>query len=230
MECAVCGVRSAVGYCVECQKMLCEECGTVCEMCNKTVCPEHVKETRSGRRLCVSCYEARKERRRQHKEGGDRKAEDAALAEGMLDEELEEEELLTASAQRGLEPWQWSLIVAAAGLAIIFLLLIVPSLRRIPLGGSAYIPTPFVLLLVPAFAGIWAVIGLTNEAFYENRPKCLIGIALALVTVVLAFVAVATDPAKKAELEALQMQEERDSMTQEGLTDWRKNALDRYER
>jgi len=56
MECAFCQVRSAIGYCVECRSLVCEQCGVKCDGCGKLMCREHVHETPHGRRLCIKCY------------------------------------------------------------------------------------------------------------------------------------------------------------------------------
>ncbi|MEA3366250.1 MAG: ATP-binding protein, partial [Candidatus Hydrogenedentes bacterium] len=58
MKCEVCGVRSAVGYCVECKKLLCEECAETCANCGGLICPEHVRDTGS-RLLCPACMRER---------------------------------------------------------------------------------------------------------------------------------------------------------------------------
>ncbi len=57
MDCGVCQLRSAVGYCAECKKLLCEVCQESCSHCGKIVCPTNAHSTRSGRRLCTTCME-----------------------------------------------------------------------------------------------------------------------------------------------------------------------------
>ncbi|MCP4639350.1 MAG: hypothetical protein GY851_02900 [bacterium] len=234
MECSVCKVRSSEGYCVECQSLLCNECALTCETCSKMVCPDHVHITRSGRRLCNACHEERRARREKRKHGGAAAAAGATGLAALQDEdngELEDEDLiLAASAQRGPEPWQWSLYVAIAGLVVVALMLIFPTLRRIPLGGTAYFPTPVVILILPVFSALWAFVGLTREEYFEDRPKCFMGIIGSVLVVLLSIVAVFTDPARTADLEAQALQEQRDNMTPEELAEYRESLKDRYDR
>lgn len=80
MECAQCGVRSSIGYCHECEILLCEVCGNRCERCHKTVCRSHIQRTSSGRNICVSCVVANYEKRAtQSKELRERRAERAEI-------------------------------------------------------------------------------------------------------------------------------------------------------
>lgn len=60
MKCDFCGVRSSVGFCVECKKLLCEECAETCANCGGLICHDHVRET-AYRRLCPSCMRERNE-------------------------------------------------------------------------------------------------------------------------------------------------------------------------
>lgn len=61
MQCLVCGVRSSVGYCVECQRLVCEDCGQTCQECGRLVCRDHLHETPHSRLLCIKCMERRDE-------------------------------------------------------------------------------------------------------------------------------------------------------------------------
>lgn len=80
MQCAECGVRSAVGYCTECETMLCEVCGRTCSECGKIACRSHLQRTSSGRNICVSCVVLHYDKRaRQSKERRERRAEEVAL-------------------------------------------------------------------------------------------------------------------------------------------------------
>lgn len=80
MQCAECGVRSAVGYCDECETLLCEVCGRTCSQCGKVACRSHLQRTSSGRNICVSCVVLHYDKRaRQSKERRERRAEDAAM-------------------------------------------------------------------------------------------------------------------------------------------------------
>lgn len=80
MECAQCGIRSSVGFCHECEMLLCEVCGHQCERCHKTVCRSHIQRTSSGRNVCVSCVVDNYEKRAtQSKELRERRAERAEM-------------------------------------------------------------------------------------------------------------------------------------------------------
>lgn len=223
MDCAVCGIRSSMGYCVECQALLCEECAVKCETCSKLVCPEHVHETRSGRRLCNACYADRKAKREQRKAGA---APEAALPE---EEQIAiEEGALTASSRRGPDPWQWSLGVAVCALIVVAVLIVWTGGRRIPLGGSAYVPTPIIPILLAVFSGVWAFFGFTKEDYYEDRGKCVVGPVIGLLVVALSIFAIVSDPARTAELEARMKEEQRQQMTDEELAEWREQQKERY--
>lgn len=80
MECAECGVRSAVGYCNECETLLCEVCGRTCERCGKIACRSHLQRTSSGRTICVACVVQHYDNRaRQTRELRERRAEETAM-------------------------------------------------------------------------------------------------------------------------------------------------------
>lgn len=80
MECAECGIRSAVGYCGECETLLCEVCGRTCTQCGKIACRSHLQRTSSGRNICVSCVVQHYDKRaRQSKERRERRAEEVAM-------------------------------------------------------------------------------------------------------------------------------------------------------
>ena len=231
MDCAVCGIRSSTGYCVECQTLLCEECGTVCESCGKLACPEHVEETRSGKRLCSSCMAKRREARKKHKRHRDEDTSFAAMEGGGepgAEEEPDEEAILTASARAGLEPWQWSLMLGIGGAIIILLLLVFPSWRRIPMGPDAYLPTTIFAVVFPLFSVIWAITGMVRIEYDEDRGKCYYGIALSLLTLILVVVAVVTDPARHQRNDAQTLQEQREGLSEEGLERWREEQLERF--
>ncbi len=230
MECHVCQVRSSVGFCVECQGLLCETCGIPCDHCRALMCPLHVHETRGGRNLCINCYEERQARKAQqraakgHVEGGE--ATPAAVAEPVAAEVGEE--ALVLSARKAIAPWQWSVYIAAAGVVFVLLMLIFPGLRRVQLSATSYVPTPMVLLAFPLFAMLWGVVGLIRVEYFRDRPKCLIGIGLSVLTIILAVVAVRTDPAALAQAKSQTLQEKRDLMTPDQLDGWRKSVLDRF--
>ena len=72
MECGECNIRSSVGFCHECDILLCEVCTHVCERCKKVVCKSHIQRTSSGRRICVSCvvhhYDKRAKKAKERRE------------------------------------------------------------------------------------------------------------------------------------------------------------------
>ncbi|MBN2311719.1 MAG: response regulator [Candidatus Hydrogenedentes bacterium] len=59
MQCSVCSLRSAIGYCVECKTLICDRCSVFCEACGKPMCRNHVHETPHHRILCVKCMAER---------------------------------------------------------------------------------------------------------------------------------------------------------------------------
>ena len=58
MNCDFCGIRSSVGFCTECKKLLCEDCAETCSNCGGLTCHEHMRET-AYRRLCSACMAER---------------------------------------------------------------------------------------------------------------------------------------------------------------------------
>ncbi len=86
MECGDCGIRSSVGFCHECEMLLCEECSRTCERCHKTVCKSHIQRTSSGRRICVSCvvlhYDQRAKKAKERREIRAEKAATVVHAHG----------------------------------------------------------------------------------------------------------------------------------------------------
>jgi hypothetical protein len=226
MDCSVCGIRSAVGSCAECHAPLCEECGIICDECGAMVCPKHAHKTRSGKQLCTSCYEERKARRAKR-----RASESVEEAEGVLtagrEEEAGEEEILTVSMRQPPPPWKLSLYSALLGVAVILLLLIFPSLRNVALSGETLLAVPYLVLIIPAIAIFWGIVGLVGAQYYENRQKNLYGILISVVVIVLCVVAVRTDPARLARLEAQREQEARSNMGTGELGEWRQDVLNK---
>lgn len=233
MECHVCEVRSSVGYCVECQQLLCETCGVPCDNCGKISCAEHIHETRGGRSLCISCYEERREKREQQKKAAaDERAskKDTSLAGLQGEAEGEEEidqEALVLSARRPIQPWLMSVYIALGAIVVALLMFLIPGLRRIPLGGGNFFPSTYVVLIIPILAIVWAAVGLFKEDYYEDRSKCFLGIGLALVASVLTFVAMWTDVAARAKSEA-DTENVREGMSEQQLEQWREQTLNQY--
>lgn len=224
MECSICVVRSSVGYCSECQALLCEECGIKCDECGKMVCPEHKHETRSGRTICLACDRERKKRRAAR--GGaatpapssDEKAKGGTALEDL--EEDAEEEVLTASARVGIPSWQLSLYTALAGL---FLLLVF----RFVLGQTYIGPVHISLfmLILPILALVWAGIGLTREF----DPRSFIGIGVAVLTCLVAVVVFVQDPARALAQQEEQEVQQRQQMTPEERREEVEQILQRFQ-
>lgn len=234
MECAVCQVRSSVGYCAECQTLLCDECGIHCTNCGKMVCSKHVHETRSHKRLCPACMEERKARA----------AERAAAAEAAADMEADgtslealeappvgevSEEALVASVRKPPPPWKLSAITAGVGVVVMVVLLIFPYLRRIDLPGfGGVVPTPYLLMVIPTLAIVWSLIGFIGASYRMDRSKTFIGFGLAVLCIVLGVVAVRTDPAREAEAKARAMAQERRHETPQEIQARKTRILDKF--
>lgn len=233
MDCFVCNSRSAVDSCSECQALLCEVCGVKCDHCEKMVCPDHSHKTRSGRYLCVRCNEARLARRGKRKAAAEEAAalQDTSLAalEGVREEEEAiGDEALVASVRKPPPPWKLSLYAACTGAVLVLIILLLPGLRRIPLPGGTSFPTPYFFLVPALIAVFWSVTGLVREDYREERPRCFIGLGVALLTCVLVFVAVFTDPVRRAEIRSVRSQDERNNMTVDELREWRERKLNRF--
>jgi hypothetical protein len=232
MDCQICNVRSSVGYCVECQKILCESCGVACENCNKLSCPDHIHETSTGRALCKGCYEERREKRKQMKAAHAKKSGGDTSLEGLDAEAIEGgdvgDEALVISARRPLQPWQMSLYIAIGGIVIALLALAIPALRRIPTGGDSYFPSSYLFLIIPVLGIIWAFVGLIKEDYYEDRTKCFYGLGTSVVAVILTVLAIVMDPGQSQTDTGLE--DVRPNMTEDELQQWREDTLNQYER
>ena len=62
MECSFCLERSAIGSCITCKRLVCDQCSCQCEVCGKVVCREHAYETPHRRLLCAKCLSDRNTR------------------------------------------------------------------------------------------------------------------------------------------------------------------------
>ncbi|MFP4191057.1 MAG: hypothetical protein ACLFU6_03195 [Candidatus Hydrogenedentota bacterium] len=236
MECMECGIRSAVGSCKTCGKLLCEECGIECQECGHVVCSEHVNVTPGKRNLCEVCFEKRQERREGHKSGHAKAKTGGGVIEELDGEELEEgetleERTLTASARRAPNPSVISLAVAGLGLALMLLVLFVPDLRRVGLGPDAYLPTPLILLIIPLVGAAWGIFGMKAQSdgrtpYRTIWRRSMAGVGIAIVSCVIGVFAWQTDPARIADQEARQNQQQ--EMTPEELEQWRQQRLERY--
>jgi hypothetical protein len=85
-----------------------------------------------------------------------------------------------------------------------------------------------VVMLASAIAVFWGVLGILQGEYFEDRARCLGGLAAAGVAIALAILAIFLDPARRAEQESLRDQERWQQMSQEELMEWRKEKLGRY--
>jgi hypothetical protein len=206
--------------------MLCEECIAKCAKCGILVCPDHLYKTHSGKILCLPCQA---KRRAEHTgKRGEDEGEEAGT--GMTPEaELEEERpILVGSIRQPPPPWQLSLYIAGLGIAAGLLMLVAPGLRRVPLPWGGHFPTPVLLMLIPAIAIVWAVCGMVLPEHKEHRPRCLMGIGLALLSCILMIFTVYTDPARLADAEARKAEGVRNSMSADQLKQWREEKLQKF--
>lgn len=239
MECGICEIRSSIGYCIKCQKLLCETCSETCDACGKLMCPDHVYESRSGKIYCTTCNERRKAERREKQEqhrrdrkeaaAGDSSLEALAGAPALVDEEEQEEEARVLGKREPVQPWKLCMYSAIAALVLALILLIFPSLRRIPLGGTSYLATPYVLIIIPLIASFWGVYGVVNLEYYKHRQRCMAGLGIAVVSMIMFIVEVASDPAARQDDDSADVQERRQNMDAQQLDGWRENVLDKYQ-
>jgi hypothetical protein len=117
---------------------------------------------------------------------------------------------------------------AGVALALALLLMIFPTYRRIPLGGTSSLTTPYVLVIIPLIAAFWGVYGIVNVEFFKYRQRCMVGLGMAGLSMLLFVVAAATDPAIGTEKETVSIEQRRAIMNEQQLEDWRGNVLDKY--
>lgn len=230
MDCAICGVRSSVGYCEECKTLLCEECAIKCETCGKLICLDHVHVTSSQRQLCGACHQERKARRARRGPRSDEARKPAGAVPGEEEEEAEaeEERVLVVSARRVTPPWKVSMYVAIAGVVLVLLTMVAPGFRRIVLSGSGYISLPYFLLIFPVFAVGWAALGWYTASEPREKAKCFIGAGIALVSVVLSVVSALTDPARTVDEQSLLSDRGQGEKTAEEMKQYRSTVLEQY--
>lgn len=165
MICEICNTRNPAGFCVTCEKALCEECSSQCEECGKLVCPECQATTRSGKMLCSTCMEER----RAKKAASKAKAKaGVAPAEG---EAPEEEEFPEPVRRVQVRPWAASLVVGCLGILL--------SMFFYATGGAVHWTVLFLVLL----GVIWALVGIVGPS--EQKVQAFAGLALNLVPIIL---------------------------------------------
>jgi len=175
MECQICNLRSAEGFCHICNRMICAECGHVCQSCGKMACIDHVSRSRSGKWRCDTCRDQRRARR--------------AAADGVAAPDLTtapataalppEEELVfeaepPPAGRLEVDPWKASLWVGAVAIGA--------TLSFAAISGD--IPWP--LLLVAVLGAGWALIGIIGP--HAKKGLAVLGLALNIIPLVIAAV------------------------------------------
>lgn len=233
MECHICDIRSSIGFCVECHGLLCENCGMPCDQCRKLSCPTHVQTTKSGKVLCIGCYNERRAKREalkaevvhRHHGGGDTSfsgLENAAAEPGAVSDQA-----LVASARKIVEPWQMSLYIALAGIGLGVVLLLFPSIRHVAFGAMTF-ATGYLLFVFAILSAIWAWIGLRNEAYFADRIKCFYGIGACSICLLIAFITIASAPTLLTRPTITAIDSRTGTETPEELEQWRQRALRKY--
>ncbi|HOE67409.1 MAG TPA: hypothetical protein PLO62_12860 [Candidatus Hydrogenedentes bacterium] len=233
MECGVCSIRSAVGYCAKCKALLCDACAVPCEKCGALSCPAHIHITRSQRKICLACFDERQAQKTAQSDRKDRPEEENTA---FSDEEKAprtpariEAEALSASGYKSHPLWRISLYTAIAGLAAMLFVLVFSSFQYILVPLVGWVRTPMILLLIPAIAIFWAAVGLFREPYYMDRLRCLMGAAIALVTIALGLGILQARAASPTESAQTVIRTTRDAMTPAQLEEWRQNMLRRHE-
>ncbi|MCX5772274.1 MAG: hypothetical protein NTZ09_18650 [Candidatus Hydrogenedentes bacterium] len=229
MDCDLCQIRSSIGYCAECKRLLCEICGIACGECGKNVCVTHVHETRSGKKLCSDCTRARKQRHHhrgeaepQEKTGFD-DLDQPYQAVASSDEELDEERALTASAYKPIPPWKLSLYASGAAALVMVMVLAVPTFRLIAQPWCSGFAIGLCVL-----SAFWAFTGLTSPNHFENRPRNLFGAAIAVVALLMAVAALQLDTSTRGDDELEAGMIERQNLSPQELTEWRRQHLNKF--
>ncbi len=163
MVCDICQTRNPAGFCISCQKMLCEECGKLCEECGKMICPECLNTTRKGRLLCSSCLEEIRVKKQKAKAG--RAPEEGELAE-------EEFPIPEAIPRIQVRPWVASLVIGCIG---IFL-----SLFFYMLDDAIHVS----VFIVAVLGSAWGLVGIFGRS--EQKGQAFAGLVLNLVPFIFA--------------------------------------------
>jgi hypothetical protein len=186
MICEICQTRNPTGFCVTCEKALCEECSNQCEECGKMVCPACVATTRSGKMLCSNCME---ERRAKKAESKVKAKAGTAPAEGEVPEE---EEFPEPVRRVQVRPWVASLLIGGIGILL--------SLFFYATGGAVHWTVLFLVVL----GVIWALVGIVGPS--EQKAQAIAGLVLNLVPIILALSLGIEAPWIDTEKEAAQKQ------------------------
>ena len=192
MECQICNIRSADGFCHICQRLVCEECGHTCYRCGKMACTEHGEVGRSGRWRCDACSG---ERRSRQAAAPDLSSVPAAAAPD--EEEVEFEEVPVPVRRIELEPWKASVTIGIVAIVVTAAFAFI----------SEGVPWPF--LVVAALGAVWAVIGIAGAA-YVNKGLSGLGLGLNIVPMAIAALVgvtglsgARTEPRQEVQVESL---------------------------
>lgn len=182
MICEVCDIRSSEGFCVECETLLCDQCGERCGDCGKFICPKHVFEL-EARALCFNCAKGLDAIRRKRSRRVDYDSEDPSqdarmpiVPGGELD-------------FWNLPAWAVSTVLAGIGACFSFLILLFGNLRTLPLPNDIILPTPFLVLMVPILAILWALSGMIRGKQRHKLRWYLLSLGIASVSILLTFIA-----------------------------------------
>lgn len=166
MICERCEIRSSIGFCVACKRMLCDVCAVHCDQCGKLTCENHAYEG-IGMVYCATCGEENDARPRetvlQVSKGAARDADP------------------TRRPYRNPPAWVMALVMSVLALTFAGLLYLHPGFRWLPLPVGASVP---IVLFVPlaALAGLGWSIGGFRERQYPRKPEwCLAGLCLSAV-------------------------------------------------
>ena len=173
MICEVCNIRSSIGFCSSCKRMLCDGCAEVCDECGKLACKKHAYDG-PGAVYCRACGTALEARPR---------SAEAAMAG--------QEEIVDITRRPYENPPAWLVASVLSGLAAAFtaLLFLHPGFVRLPIPGGISLPVSLAVPLVPLAAIGWAIGGF-RETGQPRRPLWCLG-SLAVSTLAIAGACVA---------------------------------------
>ncbi|HRI90000.1 MAG TPA: hypothetical protein PK869_17125 [Candidatus Hydrogenedentes bacterium] len=195
-------------------------------------CPTHAHSTKSGKLLCIGCYNERRAKREAVRaEVVSRQAEVDTSFHGLENAEAVPGEIsneaLTQSARKIVEPWQMSLYIALAGIGLGIVLLAFPTIRHVALGATTF-PTGYLMFIFAVLSAGWAWVGMRNEAYLINRIKCFYGIGACAVCVLIAFIVIASAPTVQTAPTISVIDSRTGTETPEELKSWRERALRKY--
>ncbi len=248
MECALCQIRSSMGFCVECGVLLCDVCGIGCDRCRKMVCGNHIHLTKGGRRLCKVCYDERKSRQTEaHRHATEPEPEQEAPATSFAALQNAPEppaphehhthrhrpatdiadEALVQSGWAAPPVWQLCVYTAGVGFFAMGIVWALPNLPRVPIPPLGLFHPALVLMIIPLLAMLWGAWGLWREKYYHDRFRCVAGIAVAVITIGLGLHILFAAPDKDDRGDGV-MRMERDGLNPADLAKWREQQKKKY--